>query len=186
MPEYHNTTGEHAQETVRQFVLWYESVDMQLVCLDRPDICDNRRGVIIIMIIAMKSAIRDFYNLLTAPRTVCSAYAKRSRHNQILPCNISSSYRMSCATRCKGTAQLSSFTELKSQLFSFRLLTETDGGGEETGVPEKTPYDELQKMPHTKVRRFKPQPRLEPALWYWWQARKADAPALTPRVAHWN
>ena len=30
--------------------------------------------------------------------------------------------------------------------------------------PEKHPYDELQKMPHTKFRRFKPQPRLEPAL----------------------
>ena len=29
---------------------------------------------------------------------------------------------------------------------------------------EKTPDDELQKMPHTKARQFKPQPRLEPAL----------------------
>ena len=28
---------------------------------------------------------------------------------------------------------------------------------------EKTPGDELQKMPHTKARRFKPQERLEPA-----------------------
>ena len=28
--------------------------------------------------------------------------------------------------------------------------------------PEKTPGDELQKMPHTKVQRFKPQARLEP------------------------
>ena len=28
---------------------------------------------------------------------------------------------------------------------------------------EKTPGDELQKMPHTKARRFKPQARLEPA-----------------------
>ena len=30
--------------------------------------------------------------------------------------------------------------------------------------PEKTPDDELQKMPHTKARKFKPQPRLESAL----------------------
>ena len=29
--------------------------------------------------------------------------------------------------------------------------------------PEKTPGDELHKMPHTKARRFKPQARLEPA-----------------------
>ena len=28
--------------------------------------------------------------------------------------------------------------------------------------PEKTPGDELQKMPHTKARRFKPQERLDP------------------------
>ena len=38
----------------------------------------------------------------------------------------------------------------------------TDEGGEETGVPEKTPGDELQKMPHTTARRVKPQARLEP------------------------
>ena len=42
----------------------------------------------------------------------------------------------------------------------------TDEGGEETGVPgENPPDDELQKMPHTKARSFKPQARLEPALW---------------------
>ena len=28
---------------------------------------------------------------------------------------------------------------------------------------EKTPADELQNMPHTKARRFKPKARLEPA-----------------------
>ena len=35
--------------------------------------------------------------------------------------------------------------------------------GRKPEYPEKTPGDELQKMPHTKVRRFKPQARLEPA-----------------------
>ena len=35
------------------------------------------------------------------------------------------------------------------------------GGGQE--YPEKTPDDELQKMPHTKAGKVKPQPRLEPA-----------------------
>ena len=49
--------------------------------------------------------------------------------------------------------------------------------------PEKTPDDELQKMPHTKARRFKPQARLETALEHWWQARKADKLIVTPRVA---
>ena len=35
--------------------------------------------------------------------------------------------------------------------------------GREQEYPEKTPGDELQKMPHTKARRFKSQARLEPA-----------------------
>ena len=35
--------------------------------------------------------------------------------------------------------------------------------GRKPEYPEKTPGDELQKMPHTKARRFKPQARLEPA-----------------------
>ena len=48
--------------------------------------------------------------------------------------------------------------------------------------PEKTPNDELQKMPHTKARKFKPQPRLEPAFYNWWQARKADVLTTTLRV----
>ena len=36
--------------------------------------------------------------------------------------------------------------------------------GRKPEYPEKTPDDELQKIPHTKARKFKPQPRLEPAL----------------------
>ena len=44
--------------------------------------------------------------------------------------------------------------------------------------PEKTPGDELKKMPHTKARRLKPQERLEPA--QRWQARKADVLTVTP------
>ena len=39
----------------------------------------------------------------------------------------------------------------------------TDEEGEEIGVPRETPGDEPQKMPHTKVRRFKPLARLKPA-----------------------
>ena len=45
---------------------------------------------------------------------------------------------------------------------------------------EKTPDDELQKMPHTTARRFKPQARLEPAQQHWWQAGKADVLTVTP------
>ena len=49
--------------------------------------------------------------------------------------------------------------------------------------PEKTPGNELQKMPDTTARRFKPQARLETTQWHWWQARKADMLTVTPRVA---
>ena len=55
--------------------------------------------------------------------------------------------------------------------------------GRKAEYPEKTPGDELQKMPHTTARRFKPQARLEPAQQHWWQARKADMLTVTPRVA---
>ena len=36
--------------------------------------------------------------------------------------------------------------------------------GRKLEYPEKIPDDEFKKMPHTKGRKFKPQPRLEPAL----------------------
>ena len=35
--------------------------------------------------------------------------------------------------------------------------------GRKSECREKTPGDELQKMPHTKAQRFEPQARLEPA-----------------------
>ena len=55
--------------------------------------------------------------------------------------------------------------------------------GRKLECQEKTPGDELQKMPYTTARRFKPQARLEPARQHWWQARKADMLTVTPRVA---
>ena len=55
--------------------------------------------------------------------------------------------------------------------------------GRKPEYPGKTPGDELQKMPHTTVRRFKPQARLEPAQQHWWQVRKVDVVTVTPPVA---
>ena len=46
--------------------------------------------------------------------------------------------------------------------------------------PEKPPDEGLQKMPHTKARKFKSQARLEHALQHWWQARKADELTIQP------
>ena len=58
-------------------------------------------------------------------------------------------------------------TELKSHLcwlyfYSFNDYLMKNGGKPE--YPEKTPDDELQKMPHTKVRKIHPKARLEPTL----------------------
>ena len=55
--------------------------------------------------------------------------------------------------------------------------------GRKPQYPEETCDDELQKMPHTKARKVKPQSRLEPALLDWWQARKADMLTITLRDA---
>ena len=54
--------------------------------------------------------------------------------------------------------------------------------------PEKTPHDELQKIPHTKARRFKPidlSPKRDanPHNSIGGQARKAGVQTVTPRVA---
>ena len=55
--------------------------------------------------------------------------------------------------------------------------------GRKPEYSEITPGDELNKMPRTTTRRFKPQARLEPAQQHWWQDRKADVLTVTPRVA---
>ena len=55
--------------------------------------------------------------------------------------------------------------------------------GRKLEYPEQTPDNELQKMPHTKAQKSKPQPRLEPTLEHWWQARKADVLTITPHIA---
>ena len=55
--------------------------------------------------------------------------------------------------------------------------------GRKPEYPQKTHSDELQKMPHATVRRFKPQARLEPAQQHRWQARKADVLTVTSRIA---
>ena len=70
------------------------------------------------------------------------------------------------ATWYEETAQLLSLTELQSYLFELYFIDWTIKPmkeGRKPEYPEKTPGDELQKMPHTTARRFKPQARLEPA-----------------------
>ena len=87
-----------------------------------------------------------------------------------ITCNTSSAYHVQHvvlrATWYEGAAQLLSLTELKSHLFELYFIGWTIKPmkeGRKLEYPEKTPGDELQKMPHTTARRFKPQARLEPA-----------------------
>ena len=54
--------------------------------------------------------------------------------------------------------------------------------GSKPEYPEKTLGDELQKMPHSKARRFKSQARLEPVQQRSWQTRKADVITVAPHV----
>ena len=60
--------------------------------------------ILTMIIIALKGAFRDFYNLLTAPQTVSCAYAEvcksRAAHRTLTTCN------RSCATWYEGTTQL--------------------------------------------------------------------------------
>ena len=63
------------------------------------------------------------------------------------------------ATWYEGTAQLLSLTALKSHLFELYFIGWTIKPMKEGRTPEyseKTPGDELQKMPRTTARRFKP------------------------------
>ena len=118
-----------------------------------------------------KALFEIFYNLLTAPRTVSNTYAQVARaqscanHVQHIE-RLSRASVMLRATWYEGTAQLLSLTKLKSHLFELYFIgwiIKPMKEGRKPEYPEKTPGDELKKMPHTKARRFKPQARLEPA-----------------------
>ena len=93
------------------------------------------------------------------------------RRNRLqITCNTSSAHHVQHvvlrATWYEGTAQLLSLTEFKSHLFELYFvgwIIKPMKEGRKPEYPEKTPGDELQKMPHTTDRRFKPQARLEPA-----------------------
>ena len=71
-------------------------------------------------IIAFKGAIRDFFSLLAAPRTVSNTFAQvakaQSSENHVQQHRASITCNVLCATWYEGTAQLISMRELKSHL----------------------------------------------------------------------
>ena len=110
------------------------------------------------------------HNLLAVARTISNTYAQVARaqscanHVQHIE-RLSRASVMLCATWYEGTAQPISLTELKSHLFELYFIGWTIKPMKEGRKPEyleKTPGDELQNIPQTTARRFKPQMRLEP------------------------
>ena len=123
------------------------------------------------------------------PSPTCMLKWARRNCVQIM-CNTLSAYHvqhvMFRAMGYEWTAQLLSLTEFTSHLFELYFIGWTISRWRRVKnpeQPEKSPCDELQKMPHTKARRLKPQVRLEPAQQHWWQARKAGVLTVTPRIA---
>ena len=132
------------------------------------------------MVIASKGAIRDFYNL---PRCAanCLQHVRssgqsaivcesRATHHALITCN------MSCATWFEGTAQLLSLNHLYFSLV-YCLKPLTDEGGVKPEYPEKTPVDELQRegaspppflfqLSHSKHFPFPSVPQYIPSLRY--------------------
>ena len=76
---------------------------------------------LIMIMIALTGANRDFLQFLTAPRTDSNTHVQLTRCNHV--CKSCTTHRAlitcntSCATWCEGAAQLLSLTELKSHLF---------------------------------------------------------------------
>ena len=95
----------------------------------------------IIMMTAVKGIIRDFDNLLTAPRTVSNMYAQVAKAHL-------------CANHVQHIKPLSRATCHILAVF-YWLNHQPMEEGRKLEHREKTPDDELQKMPQTKAQTFK-------------------------------
>ena len=138
--------------------LFYTSVNRGPVCVYMQFISHTIKTIIIIIrIIALKGAIRDFYNLLTASRTVSNTYARVARCNRVqIMCNTSSTYHMQhdVCHMVWGTAHLLSLTELKLHLFQHCFIGWNHYPMKKDRKPEfleKTPDDQLQKDSNVHV-----------------------------------
>ena len=123
-----------------------------------------------IIILAFKGAIQDF---LQSPQSAanclqhaCSsgpgAIVRKSRATRraLIPCN--------CHVTCHLVWRDSSAIKFDRDEITFiwayfvGWIIKPMKEGRKLEYPEKTPGDELKKMPHTTAQRFKPQARLEP------------------------
>ena len=162
--------------SVQQTTELSDPVCDQQSCAASVPVCVQRQGgkgshkIIIIIIIAFKGTIRDFVqsphsaaNCLQHVRpsglgaTVCKS---RATHRARIMCK--------CHVMChlvRRDRSAIKFDRVETHLFELYFIGWTIKPmkeGRKLEYPEKTPGDELQKMPHTTARRFKPQARLEP------------------------
>ena len=156
--------GTHTSSYITTYITVLHNSSCKSVSVLEPDLL-----ITIIIIIALKGAIQDFFFLfLQSPKcpATCPQHVRSSDQDAILFKSLAThraliTYNMSCATWYKGTAQLLSVTEFKSHLFLalfYWLKPLTDEGGNRS-TRRKPLMTSLRKC-----HKFKPQPRLEPAL----------------------
>ena len=121
--------------------------------------------ITMIIIIALKGTNRD---CLQSPHCVANCLQHAGNRVQIT-CSTESACHVQHGV-CHAVGKDSSaikFERVKLTFFlpSFYWLNhKPTKKGRKPEYPEKTPDDELQKMPHTKTRQIQPELRLEPAL----------------------
>ena len=128
------------------------------------------RPIIIIIIITFKGAIRDF---LQSPHSAanCLQCARSSGPGAIV-CKSRATHQALITCKCHVTCHLvqRDSSAIKFDWVEIAFIWAYFVGwvikpmkeGRKPEYPEKTPGDELQKMPHATARRLKPQARLEP------------------------
>ena len=148
--------------------------------------------VCLIIMVAQKGETWDFiwvffkfFNFFCLQSPHCAASPTRTlrwpgRNRVQITCTTSGAYHVQHAVcrdgtaykllRYERTAQPSSLQSWNRIYISLTFIgwnhwTTEDGRKPES--PGKNPDNELQKMPHTKSRKIKPQTRLKPALWRW-------------------
>ena len=129
--------------------------------------------VIMIIIIAFKGAIRNF---LQSPHSAANCLQRvGSSGPGAIVCKSRATHRALITCKCHVTCHLVrrdssaiNFDRVEiAFIWAFYFIGWTMKPmkeGRKPEYPEKTPGDELQKMPHTSARRFKPQARLEPRI----------------------
>ena len=132
--------------------------------------CDIVTSIIVIIMINNNNRIQRrysrFFTISSQRRELSPTRTLKwpGRNRVQITCNTSRAYHVQVSyVTCHLVRRDSSAIKFDRVEMAFGLTIKPMKEGRKLEYPEKTPGDELQKMPHTKARRFKPQTRLEPA-----------------------